>query len=130
MTQGSTLTVDSKYNPSLLRVHIKASKADPFRKGIHIFIGSTENDLCPIKAMLAYLAHRGPKAGLLFQFEDLTRDRFVRHGKSVLSAAGVSCKHYSGNSFWIGAASTAASRGIPDATIKTLGRRESSVYLI
>ena len=45
-------------------------------------------------------------------------------------AAGVSCKHYSGHSFWIGAASTVASRGIPEATIKTLGRWESSAYLL
>ena len=84
------VAVDSKCNPSLLRVHIKASKTHPFRKGIYIFIGSTENDFCPVKAMLAYLARRGPKAGLLFQFEDgryLTRDRFVRRVKSVLSAA-------------------------------------------
>ena len=49
----SDVALDSKCNPSFLRVHIMASKTDPFRKGIHIFIGSTENNLCPVKAMLA-----------------------------------------------------------------------------
>ena len=129
----SDVAVDSKSNPSLLRVHIKASKTDPFRKGIHIFMGTTGNDLCPVNAMLAYLARRGPQSGPLFLFENgrfLTRDRFVRQIKSALTAAGVSCKHYSGHSFRIGAASTAASRGIPEATIKTLGRWESSAYLL
>ena len=40
------IAVDSKHNPSLIRVHIKASKTDPFRKGIQLFVGKTENDLC------------------------------------------------------------------------------------
>jgi len=127
------VAVDNKHNPSMMRIHIKASKTDPFRKGIHIFVGITENDLCPVKAMLAYLACRGCKPGPLFQFQDgrfLTRDRFVKHVKSALTTAGVPCKHYSGHSFRAGAASTAAGRGIPDATIKTLGRWESSAYLL
>ena len=96
-------------------------------------MGSTGNDLCPVNAMLAYLASRGPQSGPLFRFEDgrfLTWDRFVRQVKSALTAAGVPYKHYSGDSFQIGAASTAASRGIPEATIKTLGRWERSAYLL
>ena len=129
----SDVAVDSKRNPSLLKVHIKASKTNPFRKGIQIFIETTGNDLYPVNAMLAYLARKGPQSWPLFLFEDgcfLTRDRFVRQIKSALMAGGVSCKHYSGHSFRIGAASTAASRGIPEATIKTLGRWESSAYLL
>ena len=125
----SDVAVDSKSNPSLLRVHKKASKTDPFRKGIHIFMGSTGNDLCPVNAMLAYLAHRGPQSWPLFLFENGCFDRYVRQIKSALTAAGVSCKHYSGHSFRIGATSTAASRGIPEA-IKTLSCLESSAYLL
>ena len=127
------VAVDSKLDPSMMRIHLKASKTDPFRKGIHIFVGVTGNDLCPVTAMLAFLSCRGSKPGPLFQFQDgryLTRDRFVSHVKTALTTAGVSCKHYSGHSFRIGAASTAAGRGIPDATIKTLGRWESSAYLL
>ena len=35
---------------------IRASKTDPFRKEIKIFVGRTEDDICLISAMLAYLA--------------------------------------------------------------------------
>ena len=37
---------------------------------------------------------------------------------------------YSGHSFRIGAATTAASVGVEDSLIKTLGRWESSAYLL
>ena len=57
-------------------------------------------------------------------------DKFVKRVKEALSASGVECSRYSGHSFRNGAASVAASRGVPDATIKTLGRWESSAYLL
>ena len=85
------VAVDSESNPSLLRVHIKASKTDRFRKGIHFF-GVYGNDLCPVNAMLAYLTRRGPQSGPLFLFENghfLTWDRCVRQIKSALTAAGL-----------------------------------------
>ena len=93
----SDIAVDSKTNPLLLRVRIKASKTDPFRLGTNIFIGKTSNELCPVKAILAYLARRGQKPGFLFQFEDghlLTRDKFVKRVKEALSASGVECSRY------------------------------------
>ena len=40
----------------VMRILIKASKTDPFRKEIEIFVGRTEDDICLISAMLAYLA--------------------------------------------------------------------------
>jgi len=45
----------------MMKIYIKASKPDPFRKGIHIFVGITEYNLRPVKAMPAYLACRGSK---------------------------------------------------------------------
>ena len=39
-------------------------------------------------------------------------------------------KRYSGHSFQIGAATTAAEVGLEDSLIKTLGRWESSAYLL
>ena len=127
------VSVDCVSNPCLLRVKIKASKTDPFRKGVDIFVGKTANQLCPVSAMMAYLAKRGCKKGLLFRFEDnrlLTRERFVVRVKATLSAAGVDCKPYSGHSFRIGAATAAGNHGLPPATIKTLGRWESSAYML
>ena len=129
----SDVAVDSISNPSMLKVKIKASKTDPFRQGVDIFIGKTDNKLCPVAAMLAYLAKRGNHKGMLFHYEDkklLSRDRFVASVREALAAAGVDCKSYSGHSFRIGAATAAGKCGLPPATIQTLGRWESSAYLL
>ena len=34
---------------------LKCSKTDPFRAGVAIFLGHTDNVLCPVAAVLAYL---------------------------------------------------------------------------
>lgn len=127
------IAVNDWTNPSMLKITIKASKTDPFRQGVDIFVGKTSNDLCPVAAVLAYLARRGNAKGFLFRFEDgrlLTRERFVALVRAALTRAGIDCKPYSGHSFRIGAATAAGIRGLPPATIKTLGRWESSAYLL
>ncbi len=48
---------------------------------------------------------------------------------NALGMAGIECSRYSGHSFWIGAATAAAARGIEDSIIKTLGRWKSLAYL-
>ena len=76
---------------------------------------------------------RGQGSGPFFRFENgtpLTRMKFVDKVKEALSLAGVDCTAYSGHSFRIGAATTAAKRGISDATIKMLGRWKSSAYQV
>ncbi len=127
------IAVDSVTKPSRMRVRIKASKTDPFRNGVDVFLGSTGNALCPIAAMLARLAACGPRQGFLFQFANgryLSRERFVIRVREALQTAGVDCKSYSGHSFRIGAATTAARQGISDATIQILGRWESTAYML
>ena len=129
----SDISVDSISHPTLMRVKIKASKTDPFRQGVELVIGKTDNKLCPITAMLAYLAKRGNTEGMLFHYEDkklLTRDRFVVSVRDALRAAGLDPKPYSGHSFRIGAATAAGRCGLPSATIQTLGRWESTAYLL
>ncbi len=49
--------------------------------------------------------------------------------RQALESAGVRAASYAGHSFWIGAATTAAARGMEDSTIKTLGRWKSLAYL-
>ena len=127
------IAINSKIDPSIMRARIKASKTDPFCHGVDIFVGRTGTDLCPIEAMLAYLAVRGGAEGPLFSFADgrlFTRERFVSKVREALSAAGIDCKSYAGHSFRIGAATSAAQQGISEATIKMLGRWESSAYLL
>lgn len=125
------VTVDCISNPQMLKVRIKASKTDPFRLGVDIFVGRTGTVLCPVSAVLAYMALRGAGPGPFFQFRDgrpLTRACLVTKIKEAISAAGVDCAAYSGHSFRSGAATTAAKQGIGDATIKTLGRWKSNAY--
>ena len=43
----SDVAVDSHNDPSMLRIHIKHSKTDPFRKGVHIYLGRSHSDICP-----------------------------------------------------------------------------------
>ena len=94
-------------------------------------MGRTDNDLCPVAAVLAFMAIRGPGPGPLFRFSDgkpLTCSRLVAKLKESIQTAGVNCAPYSGHSFRSGAATTAARQGIGDATIKMLGRWKSSAY--
>lgn len=96
------VSVDSLQKPSVMKLKIKASKTDPYRIGVDIFIGKTENSLCPVSAMLIYLTKRGQKPGPLFLFEDgmpLTRARFVPAVKSALTSVRVDQTGYSGHSF-------------------------------
>ena len=64
------ISVDSHQTPSILCVRLKQSKTDPFRVGVDIFMGRTNNTLCPVAAVLAYLAIRPSIEGPLFIFQD------------------------------------------------------------
>ena len=97
-----------------------------------LFIGRTATNLCPVAAMLSYLEIRGDCAGPLFIFHDgcyLTRARFVEHVSEGLQEAEINDSDYSEHCFRIGTAMTAASKGVEDSIIKTLGRWESVAYL-
>ena len=126
------MAVDSPDNPTVLSVRLKASKTDPFQKGITLYIGRVSSDLCPVSAILAYLSSRGKKNGPLFLFTDgrpLTRQLFVTAVRDALRRVEVNAGCYAGHSFRIGAATTAAARGLEDSTIQTLGRWKSLAYL-
>ena len=64
------LALDCPRRPSFVRVRIKQSKTDPFRKGIDLFVGATGNDLCPVAAVLDFLQARGTEPDPLFLFAD------------------------------------------------------------
>ena len=126
------LSVDDPSNPRVVKLRLKASKTDPFRKGVDIVVGRTDNKLCPVSAMMAYLAIRGNHAGFLFKFQDsrlLTKTRFVDYIREELGKVGFNPRDYAGHSFRIGAATTAGACGLNDSTIQMLGRWSSSAYL-
>ena len=69
------IAVDRRHcsNPSMVCIHLKCSKTDPFRHGVDIF---PDQDLCPV----AYMAVRPAVQGPLFIDEygsPLTRDKLV-----------------------------------------------------
>lgn len=127
----SDIAVDTHHNTSMVSIRIKASKTDPFRQGVTIYLGVTKTPICPVKALLAYIAVRGTQQGALFKFSNgkmLTREKFVREIRSALSKAGLDPEVYAGHSFRIGAATVAYAKGIEDSTIMTLGRWKSNAY--
>ena len=127
------MAIDSHSQPSTIRLHIRRAKADPFRNGFFIFLGKTGGQLCPVSAVVEYMARRPQGEGPLLMCGDrspLRQDKFVQVVKLVLRVAGIDSTHYSGHSFRIGAASTAASRGVPDHLIIILGRWQSEAYQV
>ena len=74
------VAVDNLQQPSLIQLSLKCSKTDQTRQGVKLFIGRTNIELCPVAAMLVYLAVRGFDHGPLFRSEDgqpLTRTKLV-----------------------------------------------------
>lgn len=49
--------VDNISHTTTIYVIIKASKTDPFRLGVTIAVGRTTSQVCPVKALLPYLAN-------------------------------------------------------------------------
>ena len=112
-------------------MRLKQSKTDPFRRGVSIYLGRTQTDLCPVVAILAYIAVLPAVNGPLGVFKDgsfLTRDGLVSAIQRALTSAGIDTTGFSGHSFRIRAATTAAVVGVEASTIKMIGRWESSAY--
>ena len=129
------IAVDNCQQPAMLRVSIKVSKTYPFRKGVEVFVGCVASSLCPIAAVMDYIPlHVG-----CWGWSNVS----VPGWSSILSQATL-CICYQGGFvagrpgsdkvlyaqlMHIGAATTAASKGIEDAVIKALGWWESLAYL-
>ena len=58
------ISIDSRENPKLVQLHLRHSKTDQFGEGVTI---SNDSDLCPVAAVLAYIAVRPPTAGPLLR---------------------------------------------------------------
>lgn len=125
------VALDDRASPSMICLHLKQSKTDPFRQGTDIYMGKTDKELCPVRAAVHYLRLRGDRSGFLFLFRDgspLTKPVLVQQIRDTLDKQGIDGSKYAGHSFHIGAASTVASKGLEDSTIKALGRWRSSAY--
>ena len=84
------IAIDSHTSPTVVRINIKQSKTDLFRKGIQLSLGTTDHIICPVKAILPYLqsvALRGSKFGPLFMTDKdipLTRQSFSTSLSAIL----------------------------------------------
>ena len=126
------VATDDVNNPQSLRVHLKRSKTDQLGKGIDIYIGKTDDPLCPVTAIMAYMAIRGPTPVAFFKLSNghpLTKSAFMNKIRAGLQAIGFPESDFAGHSFRIGAATTAANAGIEDSVIRTLGRWSSSAFI-
>ena len=84
------IAVDASSLPSCLRIRIKASKTDPFRKGCFVHIGRGSFPLCAVQSLLAYLTLRGDRPGPLFLFQDgrpLSRSLLTAWLRRILPSA-------------------------------------------
>lgn len=126
------VSVDSRETPTQLAIVLRFSKTDPSGNGCTIHIGRSGSNVCPVAAMLAYLAVRPSTPGPLLVHRDgtpLTRTYLVSAVRTALSQAGYNTAQYTGHSFRIGAATAAARAGLPDSLIQTLGRWRSPAFL-
>ena len=126
------VAVDNPALPQIIKVKLKVSKSDQLRKGVDVFIGKTGGIICPVAAVLAYMAARGSTNGPFFKFRDgkpLTKARFTGLIREALKAVGLPQEQFAGHSFRIGAATTAAKAGIEDSTIRMMGRWNSAAFL-
>ena len=86
------MAVDNQADPRMLRIHLKQSKTDQFGRGADITVGKTGTDLCPLAAVLAYIATRGAQAGPFFldiRGRPITKTHFVGKLRKTISAIGL-----------------------------------------
>lgn len=114
-----------------MTINLRHSKTDQAGKGSFIYLGRTGDRLCPVAALLAYLAVRSRSSGPLFILSDgtpLSQQQLIASMRSALAEAGFGTLGYSGHSLRIGAATTAARVGMSDSLIQKLGRWKSSAF--
>ena len=125
------IQVDSRQSPKFISITLHSSKTDPFGNGCTLYIGHTDSEICPVTAVLAYLAIRPPIHVPLFLHANsslLTWSSLVSAVRSALSDSGLDLSRYMGHSFRIGAATSAALAGLPNSLIQTLGRWKSTAF--
>ena len=126
------VSIDCHSQPTMVHLTLRRSKTDVFGAGVTIHLGKTGSILCPVSSLLAHLAICPATPGPLFLFRSgapLSREILVRAVRSALSSTGIDASLFHSHSFRIGAATTASFAGLPDSTIKMLGRWKSSAFV-
>lgn len=124
---------DVSFSPCHFTVFLKHSKTDVSGKGVSITISKSNCNYCPFTSMVRYLKVRPTrhKFSPLFMLPNgfpITKEWFRIHLSAVSERCGLSSRLYTGHSFRIGAATSAAGCGIPTSSIKLLGRWSSRAF--
>ena len=120
---------DITYKHPNIHIQIKSSKTDPFREGCSICLAPSNADVCPVTNLIAYMNQHPVKSGPLFTYTDhtlLTQRRLNALLKSAIPSNPNN--PISSHSLRIGAATTAASAGLPRWLIQQLGRWVSDCF--
>ncbi len=145
----SELAISSSFDPAIhptisdlvvlddetISYTIKQSKTDQTKKGHFIYIFKLQSPLSPYQTLLAFLHLRKSQSKLpsdpLFTDDSnrpATRFWFQKHLKAVLHLSGTPAGNFSSHSFRIGAATTAAHKGLSQQQIQELGRWSSEAF--
>ena len=60
------VAVDDRLKPSMICIHLKKFKCDQFGTGADVILGKTGGTICPVAAIVAFLALCGHKLGSSF----------------------------------------------------------------
>ena len=111
---STLLHFDLTLTPTYIRLHIKASKTDPFWQGQTVTIGATDTSTFPLLVLKNYLellqSTPSRPSSSLFVFKDrsyLTRPKLTTALCNLLLAARLNPDHNASHSFRIGAATSA-----------------------
>lgn len=114
------------------RLCIKTSKTDPRRRGVEVPIPRGRDRLCPATVLARWMrvapAQQPSSPLFVLPGGSFDKRRVVDLLRTALFEAGVTPHAFSGHSFRRGAATWAASIGVPAARIQILGRWNSTAF--
>lgn len=116
-----------------LAISLRCTKTDKTGNGVTVMVGCTGTSVCAVCAMAEYLtvSQQSNIHEPLFRWQDgtfLTRTTFVRETKKLVAILGLDSSQYSGHSYRIGGATSAALAGFSPIELKLLGRWTSEAY--
>ena len=111
----SDVDLDSCTSPTSIQITLKQSKTDQFRTGATIYLGKTTHAICPVTALVQYLAMRGGTPGPLFLLpnnQTLTRTSFTSALNKTFQVFNLDNHQSNTLSFIYGAATSAKRAGV------------------
>ena len=117
-----------------ISVMVKDSKTDKIGKGYLIHIGCTSKPVCAVCSMKSYLNCKPSPIDMLlplYRFQNgafLTKSLLVSTTRTYIALIGINPDNYTGHSYRVGGATTAAEAGLNEWEIKLMGRWSSEAY--